>query len=163
MTARIFEGYYLTSDGRITRFGRNEIACRCGCGLDEMREETIDALHAARTEFGHPMVPTSGCRCATHNTAVGGTDNSAHLIGLAADLQSTVDLYTLYLILTKHFRRVCVYSQSQAYFCHADMRVGGPRIWDVVTRDGKFLWTEFLEHYKIGETDEAINGVLEAT
>jgi zinc D-Ala-D-Ala carboxypeptidase len=163
MTARIFQGYYLTSDGRITRFSESELTCRCGCGLSEMQEPCIDSLHASRTEFNHPMIPTSGRRCPAWNEHEGGQPDSAHLYGLATDLQSTMDLYALYAILHKHFRRVCMYSRSRDYFCHADMRLDGPTIWDVVTCDGSFLFADFLERYMIPNTRDAINEVLEAT
>jgi zinc D-Ala-D-Ala carboxypeptidase len=163
MIARILNEIYVTSDGRLTRFRREELACRCGCGLDDMEESCIDALHEARTAFGHPMIPTSGVRCGSWNLEIGGATDSAHLYGLAVDLQSTMDLYALYLMLKSHFRRVSMYSRSKGYFCHADMRIDGPAIWDVVTCDGNFLFMNFLERYMITAVRDSINEVLEAT
>lgn len=163
MIARIFQGFYLTSDGRVTRFTDAELGCRCGCLLTDMQEPCIDALHESRTEIDHPMFPTSGVRCWSWNTAKGGAQDSAHPEGLAVDLQSMIDLYTLYHTLIKHFRRVCMYSRAKGYFCHADMRIDGRKIWDVITCDGDFLLADFLERYMITAVKDSINEVLEAT
>jgi len=163
MIARIFHNIYVTSDGRLTRFMRDELACHCGCGLEDMQEPCINALHEARTMFNHPILPTSGVRCGSWNTAKGGSVNSAHLDGEAVDMQSTIDLYALFVVLTKYFRRTCMYSQSQGYFCHSDMRIDGPKIWDIITCDGSFLFTDFAKHYKVPMVRDSINEVLEAT
>jgi len=163
MIARIFQGFYLTSGGRVTRFTDAELGCRCGCLLLDMQEPCINALHQARTTFNHPMLPTSGVRCGSWNTAKGGAIDSAHLDGLAVDLQSSKDLYALYCVLEYPFRRVSMYSRSKGYFCHADMRFDGRRIWDVVTCDGKFLFRDFLKRYMITAVRDSINDVLEAT
>ena len=44
---------------------------------------TLDEI---RTEFGYPITVTSGYRCPTVNTLVGGVPNSKHTLGLAADI-----------------------------------------------------------------------------
>ncbi|WP_425107226.1 D-Ala-D-Ala carboxypeptidase family metallohydrolase [Ancylobacter sp.] len=46
----------------------------------------VAKLDALRTLWGRPMRVTSGYRTKTHNRAVGGTANSAHLRGRAADI-----------------------------------------------------------------------------
>lgn len=68
-------------------FTRAEFACRCGCGMD-----TIDAVAVQLSEEvreidgGHPITPSSGCRCAQHNANIGGSPNSQHLLSRAVDL-----------------------------------------------------------------------------
>jgi uncharacterized protein YcbK (DUF882 family) len=66
-------------------FSRAEFACPC-CGKDSVRQELVDRLEALRARMNRPLVVTSGVRCAKHNAEVGGTDRSAHLRGLAADI-----------------------------------------------------------------------------
>ncbi len=68
-------------------FKPHEFECKCGCGLNNVSDELIDLLDAAREEAGVPFIITSGCRCGEHNRKVGGSENSAHLRGLAADIR----------------------------------------------------------------------------
>ncbi len=67
-------------------FARGEFACRCGCGFAEAAPALIYVLECVRERFGRAVTINSGCRCETHNRAVGGTDGSCHLRGLAADI-----------------------------------------------------------------------------
>lgn len=67
-------------------FDRQEFACRCGkCGFNTVDYELLVHLQYERAHFGSPIVITSGCRCYTHNKAVGGADHSQHLLGRACD------------------------------------------------------------------------------
>jgi len=67
-------------------FDRSEFACACGCGFDTVDTELLDALEALRAHFERPVRITSGARCAKYNAEVGGSPNSQHLIGRAADV-----------------------------------------------------------------------------
>lgn len=155
--------YYLTSDGRITRFTRSELACRCGCGLADMQEITIDAVHESRTRFTYAMFPSSGVRCWPHNTAKGGAPKSAHPDGLAIDLSSEQPLWDLAEVLGLFFTRLCVYSRSLGFFCHVDMRPA--RLRKVLTKDGDFTMPEFFGYYKLDLdiSRDRIQEILEAT
>ena len=76
--------------GDLTKhFSRSEFACRCGCGYDGISLATVMACEAVREHFKRPVRINSGCRCEGHNTAVGGSKNSRHVAGDAADI--TVD------------------------------------------------------------------------
>lgn len=68
-------------------FSRSEFACRCGCGFDTVDAELIEVLQSVRDYFDAPVTPESGCRCERHNIAVGGSQNSLHKIGRAADIK----------------------------------------------------------------------------
>lgn len=68
-------------------FTRSEFACKCGCGFNTIDYEVVSACHAIREHFDQPIKITSACRCPSHNKAVGGSENSQHLYGRAADLQ----------------------------------------------------------------------------
>ena len=66
-------------------FSRSEMACRCGCGHDEMDQEFMRMLQALRDEIG-PMPVTSGFRCDAHNNDVSTVKNGPHTLAKAADI-----------------------------------------------------------------------------
>jgi len=68
-------------------FNRGEFACQCGCGFDVVDVELLGHLEDARHYFNAPIIIDSACRCAAHNLAVGGSKNSQHLLGKAADIR----------------------------------------------------------------------------
>ena len=62
---------------------------RCKDGSDEILvdEALVLLLQCIREHFGEPVTITSGYRTASHNTKVGGSKSSQHLLGRAADIQ----------------------------------------------------------------------------
>ncbi|MDL2264284.1 D-Ala-D-Ala carboxypeptidase family metallohydrolase [Synergistaceae bacterium OttesenSCG-928-I11] len=62
-----------------------EFQCRC-CGCVKLSPRLLERLEALREAWGHPVVVTSGYRCAAHNGKVGGAARSLHMAGLAADV-----------------------------------------------------------------------------
>jgi len=54
-----------------------------------MDSEFLQMLDSAREIYGKPMVINSGFRTEEHNAKVGGTANSSHIKGLAADIKCT--------------------------------------------------------------------------
>ena len=68
-------------------FDREEFACKCGeCRAIAVDKALIDVLENVRTTFNQPVTITSGYRCPMHNLKVGGSRNSWHLTGKAADI-----------------------------------------------------------------------------
>jgi len=71
-------------------FRPDEYRCRCGRSTCEAPMELAGVmqsrLDALREVYGQPIVLTSGLRCSTWNTHVGGVKNSAHLSGEAVDI-----------------------------------------------------------------------------
>jgi len=57
-----------------------ELECRCGCGLLPDKR-SIEKLYALRLIINEKIIITSGARCENYNAAVGGVNNSTHLIG----------------------------------------------------------------------------------
>lgn len=51
-----------------------------------MSKEFLRKLDKIATRAGVPFIVTSGARTVSHNSAVGGVQDSAHVLGLAADL-----------------------------------------------------------------------------
>ena len=64
-----------------------EFRCPC-CREVYVSEVLIDALEELRELSGGPIYVNSGYRCLTHNTEVGGSENSYHMFGMAADIRS---------------------------------------------------------------------------
>jgi uncharacterized protein YcbK (DUF882 family) len=72
---------------------KHEFACKCGCGFDSVSPELVRELQALVDAFekkGYNDVTitiNSGNRCPTHNRNEGGSVNSRHMQGLAADFK----------------------------------------------------------------------------
>ncbi len=64
-----------------------EFRCRDGSDVVMIDESLVVLLQCIREHFGKPITITSGYRTGTHNTAVGGSRSSQHLLGRAADIQ----------------------------------------------------------------------------
>jgi len=67
-------------------FERREFACRCKCGFNTADAELLAVLNDLRTWIDKPIAVPSGCRCKAWNKKVGGSENSQHLYGKAADI-----------------------------------------------------------------------------
>ena len=76
-------------NGSSAHFAQYEFRCPCGnCngypgGVTNAKLLTI--LEGLRSYYGKPVTITSGQRCASYNSRVGGISNSAHKTGKAAD------------------------------------------------------------------------------
>jgi len=73
---------------RSVYFSEQELRCPC-CGKNEMQAEFLSELDNLRVAVGGPITLNSAFRCPSHNAAVGGKPNSAHVRGLAADVRAT--------------------------------------------------------------------------
>ena len=83
--------------GDLTKnLSRHEFACKCGCGFDtvdialaRILQETADQFYRSRPLRVQRVSITinSGCRCPAHNKAEGGSENSRHMDGNAADFK----------------------------------------------------------------------------
>ena len=105
-------------------FKLNEFKCKC-CGKNEIKEELIILLDNARDIAGIPFKITSGYRCPEHNKKVSGVKDSAHIKGLAADIEvndSTRFIITKSLI-QMGFNRIGI----AQYFIHTDIDDSKPK------------------------------------
>jgi len=68
-------------------FSRSEFECKCGCGGDTVDYALVEVLENVREYFNKPIVINSGYRCASHNASIGGSSNSQHIRGKAADFR----------------------------------------------------------------------------
>ncbi len=64
-----------------------EFASRDGSHQVVLHRELLQRLQALRDALGRPVIINSGYRNPAHNEAVGGSPNSYHLRGMAADIR----------------------------------------------------------------------------
>jgi len=109
-------------------FNRSEFKCNCGeCNYDTVDSELIEVLEDIREHFNAPVTVTSGNRCPDYNAQVGGSKNSYHVMGRAADIQvagvspKVVQTY----LLVKYPDQYGIGSYSS--FTHIDTRTGKGR------------------------------------
>ncbi len=57
------------------------------CGSTMIDSKLVEYLQQIREHFGNPVIINSAYRCSIHNRAVGGTSNSYHAKGQAADIR----------------------------------------------------------------------------
>jgi len=102
----------------------SEFACKCGCGFNEMKPDFLAKLISAREISDVSYIINSGCRCETHNKAVGSSSKN-HVEGRAVDIKA-VDSQTRFKILkgliSAGFTRIGIHER----FIHVDnMEVEG--------------------------------------
>ena len=72
-------------------FSIEEFQCRCGCNMPEFVKKNVielaENLQIIRDEVGR-LDLTNAYRCKDHNSDVGGSTSSQHLVGKAADVKS---------------------------------------------------------------------------
>jgi len=111
-------------------FKLEEFACPC-CGKNEIDEQFVRKLDAARGIAGVPFTITSGYRCKKHNAEVGGVPSSSHVKGVAVDIKvnSSAERYKILFALNLvGFNRFGIGKG----FIHVDMDKDKPEkvIWD---------------------------------
>lgn len=79
-------------------FDLDEFACPC-CGQNDISRPFVGLLDQARELVGIPFRVSSGFRCKAHNRQVGGSPDSEHLVGFAADILAT-DSETRFLVVS---------------------------------------------------------------
>jgi uncharacterized protein YcbK (DUF882 family) len=67
-------------------FYLNEFECNDGSHLVKLDSELLHKLQQLRTKLGRSIKINSGYRTPEHNKKVGGSPNSQHLLGTAADI-----------------------------------------------------------------------------
>ncbi|MEK9909157.1 MAG: D-Ala-D-Ala carboxypeptidase family metallohydrolase [Candidatus Thalassarchaeaceae archaeon] len=67
-------------------FEESEFSCAC-CGKTKMDHDFMKKMVSLRRAYAKPIIINSGYRCIEHNEKVGGSRNSSHLEGKAADIK----------------------------------------------------------------------------
>lgn len=107
-------------------FTKSEFECPCGCGQQSVDTELAEKLQLIREKVDRPLKITSGYRCITHNAAVGGSQNSKHRYGMAADWRTEnrgINPVALGILAQAvGFGGIGIYWHSRGAFVHADTR-----------------------------------------
>lgn len=128
-------------------FTRKDFKCPCGCSRQMVDSELVEKLQAIRDKLGKAIKVTSGYRCITHNASktVGGSPNSKHRYGMAADWRTqdrSVNPVALGILAQSvGFGGVGIYWHSQGAFVHTDTR-GGKSTW-LCTTPGSYPSTSY--------------------
>lgn len=104
---------------KLNYFTIDEFKCPC-CGKADMNKVFLKHLDIARGVAETPFFITSGYRCKKHNEEIGGSPNSSHMKGLAADIKATTSTERYKIIkalLNTGFTRIGVGKD----FIHVDM------------------------------------------
>lgn len=131
--------YSLAKDGAkqmAPGFRVREFRCRDGSDSIMIDGALAVLLQCIREHFGKAVTITSGYRTATHNTAVGGSKSSQHLLGKAADIQ----------VAGTSVEDVASYAESLmpdwGGIGRYPVKAGRPKGWvHVDTRSNKSRWT----------------------
>ncbi len=107
-------------DLQICYFKDDEFKCPC-CGKDAfaiLKVRLDEARHYANT----PFIINSGMRCKDHNSKIGGSESSSHMLGMAADIKNDYNnrdttAKIIYGLGKAGFGRILVYET----FIHADV------------------------------------------
>ena len=112
-------------------FTRDEFECQCGkCAAQMVDTELVEKLQRIWDVLGVKLKITSGYRCVKHNAdpKVGGSKQSRHLYGIAADWRTadrSVNPVCLGILAQKAgFGGVGIYWHSKGAFVHTDTRGG---------------------------------------
>ena len=115
-------------------FDRSEFACQgkdCCCHSAPIHPDLVAGLQLMRIMSGVPLSVTSGFRCVKHNSSIGGTENSLHTFGMAADVKC--DVLTIEQ-LAEYAKNIGVFRYGGiGLYCswiHIDVRQTGKARWD---------------------------------
>ena len=106
---------------------KQEFLCSC-CGKEDMQENFLRRLDAARLIAAVPFAITSGWRCASHNLTVGGVSEGAHTRGQACDIavpDSARRYAQVSALLDAGFSRIGVYNGT--HHIHVDYDMSKPQ------------------------------------
>ena len=97
--------------------------------MDIIDKQLVDICQQLRDKLGQPIAVNSGCRCCSHNEAVGGAKYSQHTLGKAADLTAR-DLNRLIDLAREHFEGDQIAGLGEYdTFVHIDVRKGKKARW----------------------------------
>ncbi len=109
---------YMPAGWSTENFSAWEFLCP-DCKVQHMNRQFILRLQLSRTIAGISYVPGSGWRCKIRNAAVGGVEDSSHLVGFAVDIMAITSRERFKIVqacLAAGFTRIGV----ARYYVHVD-------------------------------------------
>ena len=116
-------------------FTEDELACNCGCGQNECKDEMVSLLQKLRDDVGFPIRLSSAFRCEKWNKEVGGHPSSSHMEGLAIDIlcRGEKALQIVESAIKLGFTGVGISQKRGQRFVHLDVKPSGSkRFWSYV-------------------------------
>ena len=116
-------------------FTEDELACNCGCGQNECKDQMVSLLQKLRDDVGFPIRLSSAYRCESWNKEVGGHPNSAHKEGLAVDVlcRGEKALQIVESAIKLGFTGVGISQKHGQRFVHLDVKqTESKRLWSYV-------------------------------
>lgn len=113
-------------------FSLYEFECPCGCTAQMIDRELVEKMQILRDKLGKKIKVTSGYRCVKHNASkdVGGSKQSRHLYGIAADWRTdnrSVNPVALGILAQKAgFGGIGIYWHSKAAIVHTTRGAARP-------------------------------------
>lgn len=104
-------------------FKPKELACKCGCNVNNFDSEFLLKLNAIREECGFAFVLTSAYRCKNHPTEARKVRPGSHFTGKAADIRCSgaKSLEVIRVALKHGIERIGVQQKSGSQkFIHLD-------------------------------------------
>ena len=125
MNGATVKAYSKAKDGNTklsSNFKVKEFACLDGSDTIFISAELVNLLQKVRNHFGKAVIINSAYRTEAHNKKVGGSANSQHKYGMAADIRingvSPKTIATYVNSLMPNSGGIGIYSS----FCHLDVR-----------------------------------------
>lgn len=119
-----------THDIKLGNFYPAEFACP-HCHVVMIHEDLWRAVQMIRDAAMAPVIINSGFRCSIHNQVVGGSENSDHLYGFAADIcipgMTADEVGKIAARFPQTIKRIGVYMNKD--FVHIGVRDRGVRTW----------------------------------
>jgi len=116
-------------------FSRKEFECKCGCGFSTVDPTLVIFLQKVRNDIKRPIIILSGCRCPDYNLLVGGTPNSFHTQGKAADIYSPNVSFTILYLACEEYCPHGLGAYPEKNMVHVDF---GNRVQRWIYREGKY-------------------------
>jgi len=117
--------FKVLNDIQLTRhFKLSEFECHDGQHEVILDGELVERLEALRVMLGVPVTVAAGYRNPVHNANVGGSPNSRHMKGEAADIKvnGVSPLMVARIAEKVGFRGIGVYRHNRQMFTHVDVR-----------------------------------------
>lgn len=121
----------------VRHFEAREFLCPC-CAEGRVAVGLVLFLDLLRAAWGAPVEVTSGWRCWPHNAEVGGSANSRHKIGCAADVRiARGDRFADFMALA---RRLCVLPGWEVRVYNTFIHIAAPREEETRVWDGSAIY-----------------------
>ena len=142
--------YNVLNDIQLSKnFRLSEFECHDGSHEIMLDMRLIDALQKLRNTLGVPMTIAAGYRNPKHNAEIGGDPDSMHLLGMAADVKTTLKPKTVAIAAKAiGFTGIGVCTNNGSYYIHLDVRQAAPSYWTDVQGSTKYQAVKTIEEIR---------------